>query len=60
MAYFTYDHGVGVLSENDYVVYDMNLIDLVRTKHKSDSLLKLGKYIMQSSAQMKEDFQTKK
>lgn len=59
-AYFTYDHGVGVLSGNDYVVYDMNLKDLIQTKTKSDGLLKLGKFIMQSSAQMKEDFQTMK
>lgn len=59
-AYFTYDHGVGVLSGNDYMVYDMNLKDFITTKHKSDSLLNLGKFILQSSAQMKEDFQTKK
>ncbi len=59
-AYYTYDHGVGVMSANDFVVYDVNLKDIIRTKYKSDSLLKLGKYLMQSSAQMKEDYQTKK
>jgi phosphoglycerol transferase MdoB-like AlkP superfamily enzyme len=60
IAYFTYDHGVGVLKAKDYIVYDMNLKDFVISNHKSDSLLKIGKFIMQSSAQMKEDYQTKK
>jgi phosphoglycerol transferase MdoB-like AlkP superfamily enzyme len=59
-AYFTYDHGVGVLTKKNDVVYDINLKDVIRTKNKSDSLLKLGKFIMQSSAQMKEDYQIMK
>jgi phosphoglycerol transferase MdoB-like AlkP superfamily enzyme len=59
-AYFTYDHGVGVLAKKNDVVYDINLKDVIRTKNKSDSLLKLGKFIMQSSAQMKEDYQIMK
>ncbi len=59
-AYFTYDHGFGVLSNKDFVVYDINLKDIIRTKYKSDGLFKIGKYIMQASAQMKEDYQTKK
>lgn len=57
-AYYTYDHGLGLVSQKDFVVYDMNLKDIVRTKHKSDSLLKLGKFLMQTSAQMKENYQT--
>lgn len=59
-AYFTYDHGVGVLTKKNDVVYDINLKDVIRTKNKSDSLLKLGKFIMQTSAQMKENYQTMK
>lgn len=59
-AYFTYDHGFGVLSNKDFVVYDINLKDIIRTKYKSDGLFKIGKYIMQASSQMKEDYQTKK
>jgi phosphoglycerol transferase MdoB-like AlkP superfamily enzyme len=60
IAYFTYDHGFGVLSNKDFVVYDINLKDIIRTKYKSDGLFKIAKYIMQTSAQMKEDYQTKK
>ncbi len=59
-AYFTYDHGIGVLTKKNDVVYDINLKDVIRTKNKSDSLLKLGKFIMQTSAQMKENYQTMK
>ncbi len=65
-AYYTYDHGVGVLAKKDLVVYDMNLKDIILTKQKNmksayiDSLLGYGKYIMQTAAQMKEDFQTMK
>lgn len=60
MAYFVYDHGVGVVSSNSLAVFDFNLNDYVTRKNKSDSLLNWGKFIMQASAQMKEDFQTMK
>ena len=64
-AYFTYDHGLGVIAKNEIVVYDMNLKGIINPKQKppsrlADTLLNYGKFIMQSSAQMKEDYKTRR
>jgi hypothetical protein len=61
-AYFVYDNGFGVLSSKGKVVYDLNLKQTIINTNKSvtQELLNFGKYLMQSSAQMKEDFLTLK
>lgn len=58
-AYFTYDHGFGVLTDKEILVFDMNIKKPIRqTKNGKQDLENYGKYLMQTSAQMKEDFQT--
>ncbi len=58
-AYFSFDHGFGVLSKDGEAVYDVHMKqNIIPRKSKNEAtLLNTGKFIMQSSAQMKLDFQ---
>jgi phosphoglycerol transferase MdoB-like AlkP superfamily enzyme len=61
-AYFTYDHGFGIMNAEGQLVYDCNLgkPTLISSPQNKGDLLELGEYLMQKSAQMKEDYKTKK
>ena len=60
-AYYTFDHGFGVLSKTGILVFNMNIKKPIRQANDPNlELVNYGKYLMQTSTQMKEDFQTKK
>lgn len=63
-AYFSYDHGFGVISADGKLVYDINLSKVTLNeglnKNASSNALNFGKYLIQSSAQLKSEYQVRK
>ncbi|NUM31612.1 MAG: sulfatase-like hydrolase/transferase [Bacteroidetes bacterium] len=62
-SYFTYDHGFGLMQGSGAVVWDQNLKKLIYSngnKEKNKTLLKTGKFILQYSAKLKDEYQIKK
>lgn len=62
-AYFSYDHGFGVLQNENEIIWDQNLKKIISSKGEekiNQKLLKTGKFIMQYSSKLKEEFQVKK
>jgi len=63
-AYYSYDHGFGVISKEGILVYDINLSKVTLNegldKNSSFHLLNFGKFLIQASAQLKSEYQIQK
>lgn len=63
-AYYSYDHGFGVISREGSLVYDINLAKVTSNpgldKNSGFELLNYGKFIIQASAQLKSEYQIQK
>lgn len=64
MAYYAYNNGFGVISDKGKMVYDLDLKNYVirdsMDANQQSEMLHYGQFIMQVSAQLKNDLQTAK
>jgi hypothetical protein len=64
MAYYAYNNGFGVISDKGKLVYDLDLKNYVirdsMDANQQSEMLHYGQFIMQVSAQLKNDLQTAK